>query len=127
MRLYFAEPEDLRPGDRIFDVQLQGEPVLKDFDIVAEAGSRLRGVVKEFHGVRVQDRLTVALNWAADQESGSILCGVEMIREKDDSGAASPAKGKVPVAASRESAALWTIWPEMRRSHETPLQEVIPK
>jgi hypothetical protein len=90
IRLYFVEPEELRPGERVFDVQLQGQPVLRKFDIVAEAGGRLCGVVKEFHGVTVLDRLAIALSWPLDQKLGSILCGVEMIRESDGSRAASP-------------------------------------
>jgi hypothetical protein len=91
VRLYFAEPEDLRPGERVFDVELQEQPVLKRFDIVAEAGRRLGGVVKEFRRVMVRDRLAIALSWSSDQTPGSILCGVEMILEKNQSGAPSPA------------------------------------
>ncbi|MCU0874642.1 MAG: PQQ-binding-like beta-propeller repeat protein, partial [Pirellulaceae bacterium] len=53
VRLHFAEPEDLQPGERVFDVRLQDEPVLKGFDIVQAAGAPRRAVVKEFAGVRV--------------------------------------------------------------------------
>ena len=93
VRLYFVEPEDLRPGERVFDVWLQGQPVLKRFDIVTEAGGRLRGVVKEFPGVRVRNRLAIAMNWPADQKPGSILCGVEMIHEATSARVTSPVKG----------------------------------
>lgn len=89
VRLYFVEPEDLNPGERVFDVYLQGQPVLEGFDIVTEAGGRLRGVVKEFPGVLVRDQLAITMSWPADQEPGSILCGVEMIHEAASAGVTS--------------------------------------
>ena len=37
VRLYFPEPEDLKPGQRAFDVALQDKAVLSDLDVVKEA------------------------------------------------------------------------------------------
>jgi len=39
VRLVFAEPESLREGERIFEVKLQGKPVLSNFDVCREAAS----------------------------------------------------------------------------------------
>ena len=81
VRLYFAEPDDLRPGERQFDVQLQGRTVLTRLDVVAEAGGRLRGIIKEFSGVEVSDQLAISFITPPGQMFGAILCGVEMIHE----------------------------------------------
>lgn len=83
VRLYFTEPDNLRPGERVFDVQLQGCPVIDRLDIVAESGRRLCGIVKEFHRVMVRHELAIVLSWPSNQVAGSILCGVELIRETD--------------------------------------------
>ncbi len=75
VRLHFAEPEDLRPGERVFDVALQGEPVLKDFDIAKTAAGRLRAVVREFKGIMVVGTLRVDL---APSAGTPVLCGIEV-------------------------------------------------
>ena len=41
VRLYFCEPDFDEPGQRQFDVRLQSQPVLEEFDIAAEAGGFL--------------------------------------------------------------------------------------
>ncbi len=51
LRLHFAEIEDVRPGERVFDVKVQGKTVLEDFDVVKAAGGRNRAIVKEIEGV----------------------------------------------------------------------------
>lgn len=91
VRLYFAEPEDLAPGERVFDVHLQGKAVLRRFDVVASAGQRLCGVVREFRGIMVHDQLAISLTGLPDSRQKPILCGVELIRETDGSGASSQA------------------------------------
>jgi outer membrane protein assembly factor BamB len=81
VRLYFAEPDDLQPGQRVFDVSLQDRPVLSNFDIVREAGGALRGVVREFKHIRVGPQLTVGLKPATSSKHRPVLSGVEMIAE----------------------------------------------
>src|SRR6185312_13897220 len=61
VRLFFAEPDPVGPGQRVFDVTIQGRPVLKDFDVLKTAGGPFRSVIKEFHGVEAAQSLTVAL------------------------------------------------------------------
>jgi hypothetical protein len=75
------EPEDKKPGQRRFDVALNGQVVLKDFDIVAGAGSQNVGIVKTFPGIRTSDFMTVSLT-PADAESETILCGIEIVAEQ---------------------------------------------
>jgi outer membrane protein assembly factor BamB len=79
VRLHFAEPEDLKAGDRSFDVTLQGRKVLDDFDVVKEAGKPRRVVVKEFRGIRVDDELRISFKQTGPR--GALLCGVEAVAE----------------------------------------------
>jgi outer membrane protein assembly factor BamB len=82
VRLTFMEPDDLRGGRRVFDVALQGRPVLKEFDVSEEAGGRNSSVTKEFRGVRAGRDLTVTLTPAGpDTTSAPLLCGVEVAAE----------------------------------------------
>ncbi|MCX6901566.1 MAG: PQQ-binding-like beta-propeller repeat protein [Verrucomicrobia bacterium] len=83
VRLYFMEPDDIAPGQRVFDVLLQGQPVLKNFDIVRAAGAVNRGVVKEFKNVQLAPRLEVRLQKSAASTLGPALSGVELVLEKN--------------------------------------------
>ena len=46
VRLYFVEPQHTASGARVFDVALQGKPVLADFDIFVAAQGRMKCLVK---------------------------------------------------------------------------------
>ena len=80
--LWFAEPDAPAPGDRVFDIALQGRPVVRGFDIVKVAGGPDRAVVRRFPGVEVADDLRVTLTPAPDARVRSpLLCGIEVIAE----------------------------------------------
>ncbi len=81
VRLTFVEPDRLAPGQRVFDVGLQGSTVLHDFDVAREAGGPGRGLVKEFKGVKVVKDLLVTLTPTGPAEHGPVLCGVEVVQE----------------------------------------------
>ncbi len=78
VRLHFVEPDDKEPGERRFDVALNGQTVLADFDIVAEARSPNVGIVKTFQGIHVSDFVIITLT-PADANSETILCGIEIV------------------------------------------------
>lgn len=78
VRLYFSEPEDKTVGARVFDVALQGTPVLRDFDIRREAGAAFRGIVREFRGIRVGDTLRIGFS---PSRGRALICGVEAIAD----------------------------------------------
>jgi len=61
VRLHFAEPQEVAAGERLFDVSIQGQTVLEDFDIVRETGGRLKAVVKEFKGIEAGEALRIEL------------------------------------------------------------------
>ncbi|MCX5660325.1 MAG: PQQ-binding-like beta-propeller repeat protein [Planctomycetota bacterium] len=81
VRLFFAEPDAVAAGQRVFDVLLQGKPAATGLDVFAETGGTRRGLVKEFKGVSVRDALQVELRPAAGSKRPPILCGVEAVRE----------------------------------------------
>jgi outer membrane protein assembly factor BamB len=84
VRLHFAEPDEIAVGQRVFQVSLQGEPVLRDFDIVQQASGPRRALVKEFRGIRVTGELTIGLRSAAPAcPRPPILCALEALREAD--------------------------------------------
>ncbi|HLV78967.1 MAG TPA: chitobiase/beta-hexosaminidase C-terminal domain-containing protein, partial [Chthonomonadaceae bacterium] len=51
VRLHFAEIYWSSPGQRIFNVSINGKQVLSYFDIVAAAGSNFKAIVEEFRTV----------------------------------------------------------------------------
>jgi len=78
VRLYFAEPlPQAKPGDRVFDVTIQGRPVLEALDIAAEAGGAQRLLVREFPGLMRASTLTIAFR---PKKGEPLICGVEMVQ-----------------------------------------------
>jgi outer membrane protein assembly factor BamB len=82
VRLHFAELELRSAGERVFNVSLQGQEVLRNFDIVEQGGGPKRSVVKEFNGVWVRDTLNIGLSPANGQSAPVVLSGVEIIAEE---------------------------------------------
>lgn len=81
VRLYFAEPDDLKPGERTMDVALQGKKVLEGLDVAREAGVR-KTLVKQFKGIIVREELTIGLTpGTSSPKSVPVLCGVEIVAE----------------------------------------------
>jgi len=79
VELFFAEPDDLQPGKRVFSVAIQGKEVLSNFDVVREAGGPMRGVVRRFPGVRVEDALTISF---AAKVGQPLVSGIRLIAER---------------------------------------------
>jgi hypothetical protein len=48
VKLFFFEPDDLRNGERVFDVSIEGKKVLGSFDIAKDAGNVKQMITKEF-------------------------------------------------------------------------------
>lgn len=84
VRLHFAEPDDIKPGQRVFDVKLQDKTVLKGFDVVKEAGGVRTALVKEFKNVAATETMVlefVAPGKEPTSSSASILSAVEVFDE----------------------------------------------
>jgi hypothetical protein len=83
VRLHFAELNDLKPGTRVFDVRLQGQTVLKDFDIAKNAGVRT-ALIKEFRGIQASDALTLEFipkSKVLTPTTAPTLSGLELMEE----------------------------------------------
>ncbi len=78
LKLYFAEKDDLKTGDRIFDIYVQGKPVLKDFDIAKEAGGAGRPIAVDIGSIGVTENIDIELK-ASDPNSPHkpLICGIE--------------------------------------------------
>ena len=79
VRLHFAEPEEIAPGERVFDVALQGKVVLSGYDIAAKAGGARKARVEEFRGIAVTDKLRISLKKSGGR--APVLCGIEAWQE----------------------------------------------
>ncbi len=98
VRLGFAAPPGDKPGQRVFDVRLQGKTVLKGLDVAAAAGGASRAVVREFKGVRVATDLAVELVPKAAKPTPAqapVVNCIEAVQEQgpvvaDTGGAAKP-------------------------------------
>ena len=76
----FADPVTSSPEKRVFNVDIQGQRVLEDFEPAREANGA--GVVKEFPGIRVNGELSVQLSKAdPNSEARPVLSGVEIRAE----------------------------------------------
>jgi hypothetical protein len=80
IRLYFAELEEVKEGERIVNIEIQGEEVLSDFDIVKEAGGRGIDIVKLFRDIEVTSKLLIRFTPSElAPESRAILSGIEIV------------------------------------------------
>ncbi len=81
VRLHFSEPEEIKQGDRVFHVNLQGERVLESFDVLKESGGYRRTLVKEFSHVEVLDSIEIELVNSSEKGEAPIISGLELIAE----------------------------------------------
>jgi outer membrane protein assembly factor BamB len=70
VKLYFADLENSEPGQRVFDVELQGQRVDQDLDIVKASGGKGKALVREYKDIEVSRDLKVRL---VPQSGGSSL------------------------------------------------------
>ena len=76
IKLFFSEPEEASNGNRVFDVSVQGKPVLQAFDIRKAAGGSHRVVVRSFESTVVDDDIDVSFTPRTGQP---LLCGIEVV------------------------------------------------
>ena len=82
VRLHFCELDGAAPGERAFDVLLNGKPALAGLDIAREAGP-MKALVKEFRGITCAASLDIELRGKANasEKSAPLLSAIEVIRE----------------------------------------------
>lgn len=85
VRLGFSAPDTDRPGQRVFDIKLQGKVVEQDFDVVKAAGGPDRAVIKEFRGIPVDKDLKLELVpklQKPDKTRAPLINTIEVARER---------------------------------------------
>lgn len=78
VRLYFAESDNIKSGDRVQNVSIQDNVLLSDFDIVSEVGRQMHEFVHVSHKVKIDGVLTLELSATHGQ---SLISGIELIWE----------------------------------------------
>ena len=76
---FFVEPDSVEPGDRVFDIVIQDEKVLSDFDIRGVAGESNQACVQTVTGVRADGQLTIKLIPVTGKPPR--LCGLAIAQE----------------------------------------------
>jgi len=86
LRLHFAEIDGAKPGQRVFDVKVQGKVVLKDLDIAKEAGGAKRALVKDIPDIRAARAIELEFVPKAktpDAMSAPVLSAIEILPVKE--------------------------------------------
>jgi hypothetical protein len=79
VRLFFAEPEEIRAGERVFGVAIQGRPIAREVDVVRQSGGTHCGLLLESKGIPIKDSLCI--EFTPRTQAPPLLCGVELIAE----------------------------------------------
>lgn len=85
VKLHFADLDNSRPGQRLFDIKLQGVTVASDIDTVKETGGSQIALVKRFTAIPVDRNLVIELvpkSDSPDTDRLPTICGIEVEREK---------------------------------------------
>ncbi len=81
LALHFAELEEVEPGERVFDVLVNGRAVIEDLDIAKEAGGAYKALRKEISDVSASEYMDVEFV----PHKGSlppVLNGLELAKKK---------------------------------------------
>ncbi|MBN2377132.1 MAG: PQQ-binding-like beta-propeller repeat protein [Sedimentisphaerales bacterium] len=84
LRLGFVAGANEQPGDRVFDVKAQGKTILRDFDIIAQAGAVNKSLVKEIRDIKVENVLILEFlskNPEAATDQAPVINFLEVIRQ----------------------------------------------
>ncbi len=80
VKLHFSEPETIEVGDRVFNLSINGEQVLKDFDVLHEAGAIRTGIIRKFNNIPITKDLVIELAPSSSAPNcKSVLCGIELV------------------------------------------------
>jgi len=77
-RLHFAELDDVKPGERIFDVLLHDQKVIANLDVAASAGGQRIALDRKVKGIRARDELTLRFLRAPNSKFPPIINALEI-------------------------------------------------
>jgi hypothetical protein len=78
VRLHFAELK-LEPGERKFNVDINGRRVLTNYDIAAEAGKD-KAVVKDFEAISSDADGHIVIAFTRGSAGEPKICGIQLLR-----------------------------------------------
>ena len=77
--LHFAEPQAKGPGERVFDILVQGKVVKRRFDIFAEAKGANKTLRIQIQSVDIRDNLTLELRPTRSTSLPPLISGLELL------------------------------------------------
>ena len=80
LRLHFAELRGAKPGDRQFDVRVQGKGMLERLDVSKEAGGANVALIREIPGI-VPQQGSITIELAPVSGRPPLLCAFEVVQE----------------------------------------------
>ncbi len=83
VRLHFCEVYHMAKGKRRFNVELNGKPILENFDIFTEAGGAYKPIIKEFTTTADKDG-NIVLNFVKGMDDLPKLTAIEIIQTTKD-------------------------------------------
>ena len=78
MKLIFLDPEHSKPGQRVFDVSINGKTVISNLDIVQEAGGKDTIYTEVIDDIELDTGLSIDMKASTGK---TLLCGLEIIRK----------------------------------------------
>jgi hypothetical protein len=78
VRLHFNEFFFSQPGQRIFNVAINGTTVLSNFDIIAQAGGQNKAIVKEFSATATSEGY-ITIQFGPASMNVAKVSGIEII------------------------------------------------
>jgi len=79
VRLLFAETYVKKPGERVFDILINGERVLGNFDLLKSAGAMDKGLEKTFKGIRPDADGKIKIRFTASVQNAKV-CAIEVLK-----------------------------------------------
>ena len=77
LRLTFLEPDEGKPGERVFDVMHRGKKLLRNYEVAKAAGGSMRATTEIFDGIKLEGFLVLNLRPIRGKP---IISGLELIR-----------------------------------------------
>lgn len=107
VRLHFAETYWTAVGERVFNVAINGNPVLTNFDIVASAGGPDIAVVEPFT-VTANSSGQIVIAFTAGTADLPKINGIEILSSGGTVPAPTPATGLTATSGNNQVALTWT-------------------
>ncbi len=79
--LKFVEVYLKQPGQRVFDLDINGRKVLDHFDILKEAGGFAKAIDKSFENIEPDGEGKIKLRFLSEVQNAKV-CAIEVIRQK---------------------------------------------